>query len=432
MAEKVLNSRLVHCARTSAQWATDENKIKVLKKGEFGLEITLNSSNVLTEAKIKVGDGTTQWQNLPYILDSSLNLTSAEKTKLAGIAEGADNVSYSAEVTSGTKLGTITINGTGYDIYSAVEADTKTRLKYATSGVNLSTNYQTGDIILGAAAAKQVDTTPIEKSANLITSGGVVAYIDTKLADAITALGLGEAAKKGIDTSVSVDSTDNNVPTSKAVWSAIAGGIAANDAMVFKGTLAAGATLPAADRGHTYRASSSGTISTLKVEIGDMLICMTDETVANTPANWTVIQTNIDGAVVGPSSSVANRVAIFDGTTGKIIKDSGYTIGKSVPSDAVFTDTKPKFNGTVINEESNIYAPTAAGTDGQILKSTGGIPTWVNQSTLSVGTASKLGSSDKGGEYIPIYLSKGVPTAVTGINVSLLNPNVTLILDGNF
>ena len=390
MAEKVLNSRLVHCARTSAQWATDENKVKVLKKGEFGLEIILNNSNVLTEAKIKVGDGTTQWQNLPYILDSSLNFTSAEKEKLAGITESADSVSYTAEVTSGTKLGTITINGTGYDIYSAVEADTKTRLKYATSGVNLSTDYQTGDIILG------------------------------------------EAAAKGVDTSVSSSSTDTNIPTSKAVWSAIASGIAANDAMVFKGTLAAGSTLPTADRGHTYRASSSGTISTLKVEIGDILICMTDNTAANAPANWTVVQNNIDGAVVGPSSSVANRVAIFDGTTGKIIKDSGYTIGKSVPSDAIFTDTKPKFNGTVINEESNIYAPTAAGTDGQILKSTGGTPTWVNQSTLSVGTASKLGSSDKGGEYIPIYLSKGVPTAVTGINVSLLNPNVTLILDGNF
>jgi hypothetical protein len=55
--------------------------------------------------------------------------------------------------------------------------------------------------------------------------------------------------------------------------------------------------------------------------------------------DWAVIQTNIDGAVTGPTSSVNNQVAIFDGVTGKIIKDSGFTLGKSVPSDAVFTDT---------------------------------------------------------------------------------------------
>ena len=165
--------------------------------------------------------------------------------------------------------------------------------------MDLTTSYQTGEVTLGAAAAKQVDTTPTDSSANLITSGGVKAYIDTELADAITALGLGAAAKKGVDTSITNNSTSTNLPTSAAVAAAIKAGIGANDAMVYKGTLAAGATLPAADRGHTYRASSAGTISTLKVEIGDMLICMTDSTAANTPANWSVIQANIDGAVIG-------------------------------------------------------------------------------------------------------------------------------------
>ena len=336
MAEYSLNARLVHCAYTAAQWATDANKAKVLKKGELGLEIAF-TNDVLSSCKIKVGDGTTQWQSLPYVLDSVF--TAAEKTKLAGIAAGADSVSFTQTKTSGTELGKITINGTAYSIYSDAEKDTVTKIRYATSGVDLTTSYQTGEVTLGAAAAKQVDTTPTASSTNLITSGGVVAYIDTELADAITALGLGAASKKGVDTSVSSSSTDNNVPTSKAVWSAIASGIAANDAMVYKGSLAAGATLPTANRGHTYRASSAGTISTLKVEIGDMLICMTDNTAANTPANWSVIQANIDGAVIGPASAVDARVAVFNGTTGKIIKDSGFTIGKSVPSNAKFTDT---------------------------------------------------------------------------------------------
>jgi hypothetical protein len=50
-------------------------------------------------------------------------------------------------------------------------------------------------------------------------------------------------------------------------------------------------------------------------------------------------QTALDAKVTGPASAVANQVATFDGTTGKLIKDSGFTIETSVPSGAVFTDT---------------------------------------------------------------------------------------------
>lgn len=44
--------------------------------------------------------------------------TTAEKEKLAGIAEGADAVSISRSATSGNKVGTITINGTATDLYA--------------------------------------------------------------------------------------------------------------------------------------------------------------------------------------------------------------------------------------------------------------------------------------------------------------------------
>ena len=62
---------------------------------------------------------------------------------------------------------------------------------------------------------------------------------------------------------------------------------------------------------------------------------------------------DISGKVTGPSSAVANDVAIYDGTTGKIIKDSGFTIGKSVPSDAVFTDTNNAVTQTATNTNAN-------------------------------------------------------------------------------
>lgn len=46
------------------------------------------------------------------------NYTSTEKTKLGGIATGATATSFDRVVSSGTKLGTLTINGTDYDIYA--------------------------------------------------------------------------------------------------------------------------------------------------------------------------------------------------------------------------------------------------------------------------------------------------------------------------
>ena len=47
--------------------------------------------------------------------------------------------------------------------------------------------------------------------------------------------------------------------------------------------------------------------------------------------------------VTGPSTSVANRIVTFSDTTGKVVKDSGFTIATSVPAGAIFTDTTYTF-----------------------------------------------------------------------------------------
>lgn len=66
---------------------------------------------------------------------------------------------------------------------------------------------------------------------------------------------------------------------------------------------------------------------------------------------------DISGKVSGPSSATNNNVVIFDGTTGKVVKDSGFTIGKSVPSNAVFTDTDTK-----VTSVGNHYTPVKSAT----------------------------------------------------------------------
>jgi hypothetical protein len=132
----------------------------------------------------------------------------------------------------------------------------------------------------------------------------------------------------------------------------IGGLVAAKDAMVFKGVIDGGSTAantvytPAAERGDTYKISTAGFVNGISLDAGDILICITDSTVAATSsnvatikANWATVQGNAEGTVTGPTSSTDAHVAVFDGGTGRVIKDSGFTIAKSVPSNAVFTDT---------------------------------------------------------------------------------------------
>lgn len=138
-------------------------------------------------------------------------------------------------------------------------------------------------------------------------------------------------------------STNNTqLATTAFVQALINSKIAAADAMIFKGTIGTDGTITALPATHstgwTYKVITAGTYAGAKCEVGDMIVCLKDGTADNN-ADWTVIQANIDGAVTGPASSVANRVAVFSDATGKVIKDSGFTIGTSVPSGAKFTDT---------------------------------------------------------------------------------------------
>ena len=82
--ETTLKSRLMHCAKTTAQWST--NGTKVGKKGELLLEI-IDTNHF----KVKVGDGVTEYSSLPFMGEKwgdvikiyNLNATAPTDTTLA-------------------------------------------------------------------------------------------------------------------------------------------------------------------------------------------------------------------------------------------------------------------------------------------------------------------------------------------------------------
>ena len=94
--------------------------------------------------------------------------------------------------------------------------------------------------------------------------------------------------------------------------------------------------LPSTDYkvGQTFRVVEAGTYAGVECEAGDLIIVIKDyaaEGASN--ADFLVVQANVDGAVTGPDASTDANIVVFDGVTGRKIKDSSVTIASV--SDAV-------------------------------------------------------------------------------------------------
>lgn len=143
---------------------------------------------------------------------------------------------------------------------------------------------------------------------------------------------------------VKVNDVDGNASTVEAEIVALRKAVeaAVSKGQHFQGVVNSTATLPPYNykAGWLYSVQEAGTYAGNACEVGDLIICVKDYASGSASnADWAVLQANLDGAVTGPSQSVAAHVVVFDGTSGKRIKDSGFTIGCSVPANAKFTDT---------------------------------------------------------------------------------------------
>ena len=94
--------------------------------------------------------------------------------------------------------------------------------------------------------------------------------------------------------------------------------------------------LPSTDYkvGQTFRVAEAGTYAGVECEAGDLIIVIKDyaaEGASN--SDFLVVQANVDGAVTGPDASTDANIVVFDGVTGRKIKDSNVTIASV--SDAI-------------------------------------------------------------------------------------------------
>ncbi len=140
----------------------------------------------------------------------------------------------------------------------------------------------------------------------------------------------------------SVDGTgDSKVATTAFVYDAINKRISGYDSMLFKGVVNSQEDIPSSEyqAGWTYKVGTPGSyLGGITCETGDMIICIRDFLSDYSNNDFSVIQANIDGAVTGPSTSVSGNIPVFNGTSGRVIGDSGVSLGN------VVTNTR-KVNG---------------------------------------------------------------------------------------
>jgi hypothetical protein len=240
---------------------------------------------------------------------TKLLLTTAERTKLTNTTNtnsGDEVVAIGSEVDTGTDNVKM--------VTSLAIADSK--LSY-TDGSETLTNKEITSPTLNGGATLTADSTEL----NLLNG---ITSIETTLVGGATTLARSDAIKTYAD----------NI-------------IAAADAMTYKGATdcSTNPNYPAADAGETYKVSVAGKIggaSGINVEVGDMFICTTDSTPAGDQAaegdNWNIIQGNLDGAVIGPTSAVTTNLATFDGTSGTLIADGGIAVANVFDTSSNDTD----------------------------------------------------------------------------------------------
>lgn len=131
------------------------------------------------------------------------------------------------------------------------------------------------------------------------------------------------------------------------------------------------------------------------------------------------------GDVVGPASATNNAIATYNGTTGKLIQNSGATISAGVITASGFTGTASSATNIAggatgsVPYQSGTGSTTflAAGSNGQVLTLSSGVPTWAT--TSGTGTVTSVAALTLGttGTDLTSTVANGTTTPVITLNV---------------
>lgn len=366
-ADITLNAATTSVA--GAMTAADKTKLNSI---ETSADVT-DATNVNAAGAVMNSDSTTA--SMSFVIDQdAMTSNSATKVPTQQSVKAYVDAEVGAVVpNSPTALSTGTVNNTTYGINS--------------DGSN-------NDVILAAAttSASGVMTGTDKTKLNSIETGAdVTDATNVNAAGAVMNSDTSTSAMSFvIGESTMISNSSTKVPTQQSVKAYVDANLAASDAMIFKGTIGTGGTLTLSafnslavyNAGWAYKVITAGTYKGVVSEVGDLFIATVDRSSGGVNADWTVVQANLDGAVIGPASAGSGNVVTFNGTSGKLIQDSGLTLSGSNTGDEPNASTTVK--GII---EIATIAETNTGTDATRAVSPDSLDGWTGSGQISqVGT----------------------------------------------
>lgn len=277
-----------------------------------------NHDSVYKKKQNAVGDPTASGTTNQFIdtisQDTQGVIKATKKTLSAATASAVGGIKVSSVNTSAV---TVNSESTTAGRYYPVELnnDSKAIVNIPWTDVNVANNTTTSKYFLTGSTNSEDTTGELVKRSTVYVDADGHLYDDSKKV-----------------------ATENYVNT--YVADEIGKGFAANDAMVFKGTLGTGGTitvLPTSgySAGWTYKVITAGTYAGVSCGIGDMVICVKDGPTTGTSiinGDWSVVQSQLD--LVGGKDTVG---FVKNGST--VTSTSGLTACPIISGVPYYKDT---------------------------------------------------------------------------------------------
>ena len=305
------------------------------------------------------------------------------------------------------KKGSDAYPGNATNVQKALEEMYGMAIESGVTGVkgNAESTYRKGNVNLtpaniGAQPAFTDGSATIASESNgVVTIKVGVNQTSGKIANSSGSdITLGTAAKKGVATSISSSSTDNDLATAKAVNDAIT---SLPSPMVFKGSLGTGGTITtlptasAANEGYTYKVITAGTYAGQAAGVGDLFICGKPE--GSSSYSWILIPAGDEpegtvtsvGVSVPTGFSVSNTPITSSGTIA-ITFASGYSLPTTAKQNAWDAKYNKPSGGIPKTDLASAVQTSLGKADTAYQKPSGGIP----KTDLASAVQTSLGKAD--------------------------------------
>lgn len=349
-------------------------------KSPYALTLKINGATVTEGTNLYTYDGSIV-KELDFVAGTNVTLTpTAGKVTISSAFTDTKNTAGSTD--SATKIFLIgaTTQGANPQTYSNSKA-------YITDGVFNTTSITTTGAISAGTSLSSGTSTAVGTSLTVGTTATITGALTAASINGVTF----------ITADPSSSSTDLTVPTSKAVNSAIGTAIAANAAMVYKGTIGTGGTFAALPTtgvkvGDTWKIITAGTYASVSASVGDMYIAT-----ATTPV-WSYV----------PSGDERETALRYTTTIGSVDLTTNFQTGNLTLGSAVLKLFTTDFTAT--NSDNDLPTSKAVVEYNNMfyIKGTD------FSATTPITVTHTAGTKTVGGKIVIAHAASGVTAAIYG------------------